>query len=111
MRVMANVGGFNPLHSVMADASHPNTAMRFKWHICMMQHCVGVNFPKVLAALVALQSTLYPCDKLSLKAIVAKVCFDQCSTSRLALGSPGWLVGCLSPCPKYLIKPYNAIFF
>ena len=26
----------------------------------------------------------------------AKVCFAQCSTSRLALGSPGWL----SPCPK-----------
>ena len=26
--------------------------------------------------------------------IIAKVCFAQCSTSRLALGSPGWLVGC-----------------
>ena len=27
-------------------------------------------------------------------ASIAKVCFAQCSTSRLALGSPGWLVGC-----------------
>ena len=30
--------------------------------------------------------------------LIAKVCFAQCSTSRHALGSPGWL----SPCPKYL---------
>ena len=41
---------------------------------------------------------------------IAKVCFAQCSTSRLALGSPGCSVGCLLPCPEYLIKPYNAIF-
>ena len=40
----------------------------------------------------------------------AKVCFAQCSTSRLALGSPGCSVGCSSPCPEYLIKPYNDIF-
>ena len=32
--------------------------------------------------------------------IIAKVCFAQCSTSRLALGSPGCLFVCLSPCPK-----------
>ena len=30
----------------------------------------------------------------AVKMIFAKVCFAQCSTSRLALGSPGWLVGC-----------------
>ena len=41
---------------------------------------------------------------------VAKVCFNHCSTSTFALGSPGWLVGRHRPCPKYLIKPYNAIF-
>ena len=40
----------------------------------------------------------------------AKVCFAQCSTSRLALGSPGCSVGCSLPCPEYLIKPYNDIF-
>ena len=28
----------------------------------------------------------------------------------LALGSPGCFVVCSSPCPKYLVKPYNAIF-
>ena len=44
---------------------------------------------------------------------IAKVCFAQCSTSRLALGSPGCSFVRLSssPCPEYLIKPYNAIFF
>ena len=40
--------------------------------------------------------------------LIAKVCFAQCSTSRLALGSPG--CSSSSPCPEYLIKPYNAIF-
>ena len=42
---------------------------------------------------------------------IAQVCFAQCSTSRLALGSRGccsfvWS----SPCPIYLWKPYTAIF-
>ena len=40
----------------------------------------------------------------------AKVCFAHCSTSRLALGSRGCSFGWLSPCPKYLWKPYTAIF-
>ena len=39
-----------------------------------------------------------------------KSAFSYCSTSRLALGSPGWSFGCLSPCQKYLKNPYNAIF-
>ena len=45
---------------------------------------------------------------------IAKVRLSYCFTVWLALGSPGWLVGwmigCLSPCQKYLINPYNAIF-
>ena len=32
---------------------------------------------------------------------LAKVCFAQCSTSRLALGSPGCRRRLSSPCPKY----------
>ena len=42
----------------------------------------------------------------------AKVSSVHCSTSGLALGSPGcsFVVCRSSPCPKYLINPYNAIF-
>ena len=42
--------------------------------------------------------------------LLQKSAFSYCSTSRLALGSPGWLFGCSSPCQKYLKNPYNAIF-
>ena len=41
----------------------------------------------------------------------AKVRLSYCFTVWLALGSHCWsVVGCLSPCQKYLINPYNAIF-
>ena len=42
----------------------------------------------------------------------AKVSSVHCSTSGLALGSPGcsFVRRSSSPCPKYLINPYNAIF-
>ena len=45
------------------------------------------------------------------KVDIAKVRLSYCFTVWLALGSPGWLFSCLSPCQKYLINPYNAIFF
>ena len=47
-------------------------------------------------------------EKVLIHQFFAKVRLSYCFTVWLALGS--WLIGCSSPCQKYLLNPYNAIF-